>query len=391
MGTVFEDWEGGNEMNRTDSQFVDADLYRDVIGRFASGVTVITARHDSVDYGLTASAVTSLSMEPPTLLVCVNADTGTNMAITESQAFAVNILDEDQGGLAAQFAQPHQDKFREVGVGYGSLGEPVLEDVLAHLECRVAETVQSGTHSVFIAEVCHAEAREGTPLAYFRGKFGRFAEAADEQVYTQIRRRVLDRDMPLGHPLDISELAYQLDVPQQSVYYALAKLGAEGLVSRSEDSYVITPVETKGMVEALDARGAIEALAAERSVGRLSDEQIAELRRRMEATKNLVAEDRFTDLDVYVEANASFHEYLVELSGNDTLLESYRGISAETIMWRTLQESMEASDAWIDEHERIVSAYEASDIREAKRMIEEHTERAKSVGRHAIDSVGGRV
>lgn len=342
---------------------------------------MITARHEDTDFGLTASAVTSLSMEPPTLLVCVNKDTGTNAAIAGSGAFAVNILDENQGDLAMQFAQPHPDKFHGLEVSYGELGEPLLSDVLAHLECRVAETAQSGTHSVFMARVHHADAREGTPLAYFRGELGRFAEAADEQVYARIRQRVLQRDLPLGHTLDIGELAY-----------ALAKLNAEGLISRQEKGgYVITPVDVKSMTEALDVRGAIEAVAAERSVGRLSAEQLGELRRHMEATLTLVSGDRFIDLERYVEANAALHEYLVELAENKTLLNSYRGINAEKIMWRTLQESLEASDTWAEEHARIVEAYEAGDVDAATRAIHEHTEEAKSVGCRAIEGVGGRV
>ena len=375
----------------TEQRFVDRDLYRDVIGRFASGVTVLTARHDDIDFGLTASAVTSLSLDPPTLLVCVNRDTGTNVAIAGSGAFAVNILDEEQGELAAQFAQPHPNKFREVEVSYGRLGEPLLDGVLAHLECSVAEVVQSGSHSVFIAEVRHAAAKEGTPLAYFRGRFGRFAEADDELVYARLRQQVLSRDLPIGHSFDVSELAYGLDVPQQSVYYALAKLNAEGLISRRESEYVITPVDVGSMTEALDARGTIEAAAAERSVGRLSAEQLKGLRERMEATSPYVTGDKFTDLESYVEANKNFHEYLVGLAGNETLLNAYRGISAETIMWRTLQESLEASDTWAEEHARIVEAYEAGDLEMAKQVIRRHTEEAKSVGRRAIESVGGRV
>jgi len=115
-------------------RFLDRDLYRDVIGHFASGVTVITARHDETKFGITASAVASLSLDPPMLLVCINKKTGTRHAIAESGAFAVNILHEDQGELAAQFARSDTDKYQGVKVAYGELGEPLLEDVLAHLE-----------------------------------------------------------------------------------------------------------------------------------------------------------------------------------------------------------------------------------------------------------------
>jgi flavin reductase (DIM6/NTAB) family NADH-FMN oxidoreductase RutF len=160
--------------------FVDRELFRDVIGRFVSGVTVITARCGGKDYGLTASAVASLSLDPPMLLVCINKSTGTCHAVSESKRFAVNILQEDQGPLALRFATPNTDKFAGVHIAYGEFGEPVLQDALAVLECRVAEEVTGGTHSVFLAEVQTARAREGFPLAYFRGKFGRFQGRMEE-------------------------------------------------------------------------------------------------------------------------------------------------------------------------------------------------------------------
>jgi 4-nitrophenol 2-monooxygenase / 4-nitrocatechol 4-monooxygenase, reductase component len=122
------------ERDSGDGRLVDRDLYRDVIGHFASGVTVITARHNDTNFGITASAVASLSLDPPMLLVCVNQKTGTHHAIAEARAFAVNILHEDQGELAAQFARSDTDKYQGVKVAYGELGEPLLEDVLAHLE-----------------------------------------------------------------------------------------------------------------------------------------------------------------------------------------------------------------------------------------------------------------
>lgn len=76
---------------------VDNLVFRDVIGHFTSGVTVITTKHEGVNYGVTASAVSSLSVEPPMLLVCINQATGTCNAISQAKVFGVNILHEDQG------------------------------------------------------------------------------------------------------------------------------------------------------------------------------------------------------------------------------------------------------------------------------------------------------
>ena len=84
-----------------DTQLVDREVFRDVIGHFASGVTVITTRDEEVNYGLTASAVSSLSLDPPMVLVCINKKAGTPQVISKVKVFAVNILRENQQATAA--------------------------------------------------------------------------------------------------------------------------------------------------------------------------------------------------------------------------------------------------------------------------------------------------
>ena len=120
---------------------MDPLVFRQVIGHFASGVTIITTRERSTNYGLTASAVTSLTLEPPMLLVCINKNTGTQAAISRTRVFAVNILDEGQADLAYKFAKPQFDKFQGVEFSYGIFGEPLLTGALAQIECRVAADV----------------------------------------------------------------------------------------------------------------------------------------------------------------------------------------------------------------------------------------------------------
>src|SRR5258708_29761874 len=155
-------------------RLVDRERFRSVMGDFASGVTIITARHEGIDYGLTASAVSSLSLDPPMLLICLNKTSNTQKAIAQSQVFAVNMLRETQSEVARQFASSHPDKFSGMSVSYGALGVPLLADTLATIECRVTAEVTGGTHSVFLAEVKTAQAAEGMPLTYFRGRMGRF-------------------------------------------------------------------------------------------------------------------------------------------------------------------------------------------------------------------------
>ena len=156
-------------------RLADRARFRSVMGHFASGVTIITTRNAGVDYGLTASAVSSLSLDPPMLLICVNKTAHTRGAIARSQVFAVNILRENQSELARHFASSRLDKFDGLSISYGALGAPLLGDMLATLECRVTAEVPGGTHSIFLAEVHSAQASEGMPLTYFRGRMGRFA------------------------------------------------------------------------------------------------------------------------------------------------------------------------------------------------------------------------
>src|SRR3954453_20697666 len=156
-----------------EARSLTSDEFRDVISHFASGVTVITALHEGRPYGTTASAVTSLSLEPPMLLVCMNKQSETGRAVATTRHFGVNILGADQIDLAQRFAQKGRDKFAGVPVTPGKWDEPLFAEALATLECRVTEETTGGTHYVFLAEVQSGSARGGAPLAYFKGEFGR--------------------------------------------------------------------------------------------------------------------------------------------------------------------------------------------------------------------------
>jgi flavin reductase (DIM6/NTAB) family NADH-FMN oxidoreductase RutF len=147
--------------------------YREVIGHFASGVTVVTTAVGEERFGTTASAVTSLSVEPPMLLVCLNRESSTGAAIDRSGYFVVNILTEEQEHLAGHFATKEPGKFESVELREDVTDRPLIRDCLAHLECQVTERVTSATHIIFIGQVEAALASEGQPLAYYRGRFGR--------------------------------------------------------------------------------------------------------------------------------------------------------------------------------------------------------------------------
>ena len=158
----------------TEIRSIDQAVFRQVVSHFTSGVVVVTAV-DGARYGVTASAVSSLSMDPPMLLVCLNNKLATTDVIGRTGRFAINILGADHADVAMQFAKPHADKFRGVDTVEGLHGLPLLTDALAQIECETEATVAAATHTIFIGRVLGARARSGNPLAYFRGKFGTVA------------------------------------------------------------------------------------------------------------------------------------------------------------------------------------------------------------------------
>jgi flavin reductase (DIM6/NTAB) family NADH-FMN oxidoreductase RutF len=155
----------------------DPQELRRVMGLFATGVTVITTRDaQHRPFGLTANAVTSLSLEPPLLLICVDRKAETHPHFLDSRCFVVNILAADQEELSRRFAKSGGDKFEGLPHSRNQAGVPILEGTLAHLECAIQETLEGGDHVIHIGRVEHAEARGGSPLCYFQGKYRRLAD-----------------------------------------------------------------------------------------------------------------------------------------------------------------------------------------------------------------------
>jgi flavin reductase (DIM6/NTAB) family NADH-FMN oxidoreductase RutF len=154
----------------------DPSALRAVMGCFATGVTVITTRDQTGrPYGLTANAVTSLSLTPPLLLICVDRKAETFPHFFDSKIFVLNILAASQAEISRRFAKTGGDKFADVAYRIGHLDTPILEGTLGHVECRIIETLEGGDHVIHIGEVQHAEAHEGAPLLFFRGKYRQLA------------------------------------------------------------------------------------------------------------------------------------------------------------------------------------------------------------------------
>ena len=291
---------------------------------------MITVEHEDQRYGTTASAVCSLSLEPPMLLVCLNKSSSTGQAIAAARHFAVNILGEGQADAAMRFAGKG-DKFAGQRIVRGVAGQPLLGDALANLECRVVEEVTGGTHTVFLGEVEHATGRHGAPLAYFRGQFGRLELKQDEDAYHDIRARVMSRELPAGEPLSLDAVGELVDVPRGSAYHALTKLSGEGLVTRTADGqFVVTPLTVASVSEGLEARRAIELGVAAATVGRLSDQQLQEFRVAVQETEP-APQEQF-DIDDHLDKYARFHEYFVGLAGSAALVDLHRRVNTASMI-----------------------------------------------------------
>ncbi|QHC37184.1 flavin reductase family protein [Komagataeibacter xylinus] len=152
----------------------DRERFRFAMGHFASGVAVVTSSDADINHGATISAVSSVSLDPPQLLVCLNTRSATCKAITETGYFVLHILSAEQEALAFHFAAPAGDKFSDEVGRRDEAGHFFLHEALVHMRCRVSETLTGGTHRVFIAHVETLEVEDGDPLVYFRGKFGKF-------------------------------------------------------------------------------------------------------------------------------------------------------------------------------------------------------------------------
>ncbi len=151
---------------------IDKNELRRVMGHFATGVTVVTTRGaDGRFYGLTANAVSSLSLAPPLLLICVDKKAESYHCFEESKVFTINILSADQEELSRRFAVSGGDKFEGVSYRAGANGAPILSGVLAHIQCRIAGSFDGGDHTIYLGEAQEAETSEGKPLLFYRGGY----------------------------------------------------------------------------------------------------------------------------------------------------------------------------------------------------------------------------
>ena len=152
---------------------IDSATFRSVLGRFVSGVTIATARDaNDVDHGMTASAFSSVSLDPPLVMACISHDATLHPVLLEREEIAFSILTASQEPIARRFAEKLDDRFAGIGFTRGVTGAPLIDGALAVIEARIIHRYAGGDHTIFVAEVIAASAGVGDPLVYYRGGYG---------------------------------------------------------------------------------------------------------------------------------------------------------------------------------------------------------------------------
>ena len=156
----------------------DSGQFREVMGRFPTGVAVVSARADgSTVWGLTVNSFTSVSLEPPLILVCIDRGAASHDKLIAAETFAISMLAEDQADIARRFAaEPVETRFEDVAWRNASDGSPVLEGAAAWLECLTSGVMPGGDHSIVLGRVIASGSSDRGALLFFRGDYGKVAK-----------------------------------------------------------------------------------------------------------------------------------------------------------------------------------------------------------------------
>lgn len=153
------------------SPAMDVKAFKSAMRHLAAGVSVVTSQRGSHINGMTATAVCSVSTDPPSVLVVVNRSSSSHALISDSGTFAVNFLHERQADLARYFSGNVEKCFDGIPHHFGETGCPLLEACCASMECEIASTCDFGTHSIFVGKVLAVRESAEVPLVYFDARF----------------------------------------------------------------------------------------------------------------------------------------------------------------------------------------------------------------------------
>jgi len=370
---------------------VDQDVFRDVAGRFATGVTVLTTGTPEGPTGSTASAVASLSMEPPMMLVCLNRASATHDRIRESGHYGVNILAKGQEDIAYRFSRRGPDKFQGVPWTPAAGGVPLITGSLATIACRVVDTAEGGTHTIFIGEVLHAAATDAEPLTYYRGSFGRFEFDADDTAYQGLRGLVLRRDTAPGQPLDLAAAASELGVKPAFVTAAAARLLEQGLLAAGDrDAPVVAPLGAATVTAFFAAQAALESGVVDMHLPHAGEPQLDAIRAATAALLGVTAH-RDAEPAPRVEAIRGVHRAVMQLSPSRRLSGAFEEFSTSAL-WAALlpaaaQETMVDADGLL----ALGRAAGARDLTGARDAIHRHLATVSAFASAEIAARGGTV
>jgi len=154
---------------------VEPARFKGAMRHYPTGVTVVTSLREGEPRGMTLNAFASVSVEPPTVLICVNREARSYLYISTSQIFCVNLLAAEQSELAQRFSgRVRESQFDDIGYETALTGAPVLRGAIGYFDCAVVGEHHAGSHSIFIGQVVDCNARAGSPLGYYNGTFHDF-------------------------------------------------------------------------------------------------------------------------------------------------------------------------------------------------------------------------
>lgn len=200
---------------------LDLKALRSALGGFVTGITVVTTKVDGGQTrGFTANSFTSVSLEPPLILICIGRHASSFDTFSDCSSFAVNVLGEDQEQVSGIFASKAPDKFDQVSWREGVTGSPLIKDSLSWFDCDVEQRISAGDHMILIGRVKDFDTQDKQPLGYFKGKYIRFG----------LEEKVIERDAQeparFGAILDDGEQIVLQEQPDGSLSVPLT--GSQG-------------------------------------------------------------------------------------------------------------------------------------------------------------------
>ncbi|HET6509066.1 MAG TPA: flavin reductase [Baekduia sp.] len=363
------------------------------LGRTDAAVTVAFG---GTLIGRLARTVSTISHDPPRLLVALDGEGRTAEGLDAVGAFAVNLLDGPADAMTRRFAGNGDVGLEWFSVARGSSsGTPLLREAAAQLECVVQDACTVGDVRVYVAGVVDVRARTGASLRALDDGLRSLVASRDDETYHALRKLVLAREIPLDNELLVEDVVEHLGVERANVTYALARLTHEGLVTRqSSERYLITPVDEHLLVTLLHARRTLLMGVTDALIDELTDEEIATVVEAAEATRRPKGTTDFgLENDRSAQIFRAFNEVIVGLSGNSVLLDEYRRLSVPTVMGRILWRM-----DWSTLHDRLsehaiefATALAARDRADAIRAIRAFNDSVHKYAVGVLEATGGRL